>query len=113
MKNERYIRIGSIPKDERSKVWRSGIMVGEENGVSCYDALFSHGKWNIVIPSPINEAKVSTLYGLLSQLGMLYKVDDPQRAYLVEGEWIGQGTDGEPLLRNVRILEDITEDLTT
>ena len=113
MKNERYIRIGSIPKDERSKVWRGGIMVGEEKGVSCYDALFSHGKWNIVIPSPINEAKVSTLYGLLSQLGMLYKVDDPQRAYLVEGEWIGQGTDGEPLLRNIRIIEDITEDLTT
>lgn len=112
MEKEKYIRIGTIPKDGKSKVWRGGTQVGEEVGVSCYDALFSHGKWNIVIPSPINEAKVSTLYGLLSQLGKLYKVDDPQRAYLVEGEWIGQGTDGEPLLRNVRIVEDITDDLT-
>lgn len=111
MGKERYIRIGTIPKDEKSKVWRGGVQVGEEIGVSCYDALFSHGKWNIVIPSPINEAKVSTLYGLLSQLGLLYKVDDPQRAYLVEGDYVGNGVDGEPLLRNVRIVEDITDDL--
>lgn len=112
MDKEKYIRIGAIPKDGKSKVWRGGCQVGEEIGVSCYDARFSHGKWNVVIPSPINEAKVSTLYGLLSQLGLIYKVDDPQRAYLVEGECVGLGSDGEPLLRNVRILEDITEDLT-
>ena len=112
MGKEKYIRIGAIPQDEKSKVWRGGVQVGEEIGVSCYDALFSHGKWNIVIPSPINEAKVSTLYGLLSQLGLLYKVDDPQSAYLVEGERIGFGTDGEPLLRNIRIIEDITKELT-
>lgn len=112
MDSEKYIRIGAIPKGERSKVWRGEVCVGEENGVSCYDARFSHGRWNIVIPSPINKSKVDTLYGLLSQIGLLYKVDEPQRAYLVEGDWVGNGTDGEPLLRNVRIVEDITDDLT-
>lgn len=112
MENTKYIRIGTIPKDGKSKVWRGGTQMGEEIGVSCYDAHFSNGKWNIVLPSPINESKVDTLYGLLSQLGLLYKVDDPQRAYLVEGECVGFGSDGEPLLRSVRILEDITEDLT-
>ena len=109
---KKYIRIGELPEDGKSKIWRSGEQIGEENGISCYECMFSNERWNIILPSPINEAKILSLYGLLSQLGLLYKVTDPQKAYLVEGELIGHGTDNEPLLKNVKILEDITKDLT-
>lgn len=105
---KKYIRIGELPENGKSKIWCGGKQIGEEIGISCYESVFSNGRWNIILPSPINEAKISTLYGLLSQLGLIYKVADPQKAYLVEGELIGYGTDNEPLLKNVKILEDIT-----
>ena len=97
---KKYIRIGELPEDGKSKIWRSGEQIGEENGISCYECMFSNERWNIILPSPINEAKILSLYGLLSQLGLLYKVTDLQKAYLVEGELIGHGTITKDLTYN-------------
>lgn len=47
---KRYIRFGDIPENEVSGVWCDTIKVGEEKGVSVYDAVMIDSQWRIVLP---------------------------------------------------------------
>ena len=87
-----YIRFGSIPENQKSKNHLSGNM---EVGVSVYEAIYRDGKYSLLLPSPTGSSCVS-LSGCL---------DRP--AYLVEGEKIGVGSDGEILLKNCKIIKAI------
>lgn len=81
-----FIRFGDIPKNEKSFNYRDGF---HENGVSVYNALFyPDGKYEIL---PENDIQV---FGSISYSG--------RPAYRVWGDVVGTGSDGEPLLRNVR-----------
>ena len=87
LKKKTYIRIGEIPIGEKSKIHRGDAVIGEEDGVSVYNAVNIKDKWHIVMPIPFKEG---------------------QGVYLVTGCEVGTGSDNEPLIKNVIILKDLT-----
>ena len=92
-----YIRFGEIPEDERSGIYSHNESTGEkEIGVSVYDQLDG----SPCIPFPITGTTLNTL-----ECFILYT---KQKIYLVEGDEVGRGTDNEPLIRNIRIIKEIT-----
>lgn len=97
-----YIRFGEIPEDERSSIHYRGMYCGKEEGVSVYDCTFIRGEYHIIVPCPVSEGGLNTLTGFL-----FYNKDKP--VYLVEGEQVGTGHDGEPLIRGIKIIADITD----
>lgn len=101
-----YIRFGGIPKDEHSLAWSSqNEIIGDEPGVSVYDAVkLDDGYWHLIIPTPITESTIDTMVSLITY--------QHRQAFLVEGEYAGRGSGNEPCIRNVRIVENITEQLT-
>jgi len=107
-----YIRFGRLPVNGRSKVYRNGeIVIGEEEGVSAYEAEKNkEGKWRIrhsyfLDGDDFSEYCINSLQGLLLAVSVSGK-----HVFLVKGDVVGYGTDKEPLLQNVEVLEDITED---
>lgn len=97
-----YIRFGDIPKDEKSKVYNGEIEIGTEKGVSVYPA-FEDLEGNIVLglSLPVTKTSLYTQQHLLEY--------DNRACYLVSGDYIGKGTDGEPLLRNIKIIREIKD----
>lgn len=105
-----YIRFGPIPKDERSLIG-NGVTddgykcVGKEKGVSVWNAVLIKGKWCLVAPHGD-----SCTHGDFTRsafpddcLGCCKK----DLIYLVEGDEVGIGSDGEPLLINIKIIEQL------
>ena len=90
--NKIYIRFGEIPLNERSNIYRNdeGI-VGEEIGVSVYEGINDNGKIKVIMPSLTGSACVG-LSGCIKK-----------KMYIVKGKVVGIGSDGEPLLRNIKI----------
>lgn len=97
-----YIRFGGIPKDEQSLAWSSqNEIIGKEPGVSVYDAVkLNDGYWHIVIPTPITESTIDTMVSLITY--------QHRQVFLVEGEYAGRGSGNEPCVRNIKIIENIT-----
>lgn len=97
-----YIRFGDIPKNEKSKVYNGEIEIGTEKGVSVYPA-FEDSEGNIVLglSLPITKTSLYTQQHLLEY--------DNRPCYLVSGDYVGKGTDGEPLLRNIKIIREIKD----
>lgn len=88
-----FIRFGDIPDNEMSK----NFLTNEnELGVSVYDCVIHNDKIGLVFPN-LTYSSCVTLSGVL---------DRP--CYLVEGDKIGIGSDGEPLIKNIKIIKDIT-----
>lgn len=105
-----YIRFGAIPENERSKKG-NGIIgdgykcVGYEEGVSVWNAVKIRDKWCLVAPHGN-----SCTHGDFSSMAF---PDDcmgcckDDLIYLVTGDEVGIGADGEPLLRNIKIEEQL------
>lgn len=99
-----FIRFGEIPKDEQSSIHYRSYCCGKEPGVSVYDCvIWGDGVPQIVIPTPFLEGALNTLTWLL-----IYNKDKP--VYLVTGDVVGHGHDNEPLIKNVKIVKDITKE---
>ena len=99
-----FIRFGDIPKDEQSGIHYRSYYCGKEPGVSVYDCLiWGDGVPQIVLPTPYLEGALNTSTDLL-----IYDKDRP--VYLVTGDVVGHGHDNEPLLKNVKIIRDITKE---
>lgn len=95
-----YIRFGEIPEGERSGVYHAGELVRKEDGVSVYDAKIDDwGNVSVCLPLPINANTLDTFRNLVEY--------EHRNCYLVSGEYIGKGSDNEPLIRNVKIIEKI------
>lgn len=91
--NKLYIRYGEIPSNEKSKIHnRAGEIIGEEAGVSVFEYIEGKGA---VIP---DTEKARDDYFMLSK--MFWK-----NHYLVSGDEVGIGSDGEPLITNVKIIK--------
>ena len=102
-----YIRFGEIPKTEKSKVYRNGDnVIGEESGVSVYDAVFYDGEWKIIYPNPSTEHTAQDINDFV--LDIARNNSFKRQAYLVSGDKVGIGQDGEPLIVNVKIIKNIT-----
>ena len=104
-----YIRIGEIPEKERSGIYRSGEKIGEEEGVSVYNAVVDMNgdkqHWNIVLPYPLTEVVINDLQIFHTMLNC--DVYETPPIYLVEGDVVGCGSSNEPLLRNVKIIQKL------
>lgn len=100
----KYIRFGDIPEGERS-----GSSKGvTEAGVSVYEARPVHGQWEVIAPDTYT-GKLG-LSELMDDLFHDYATDDPRvgrPVYLVTGRVVGHGSDGEPLLRDVEIEDQL------
>lgn len=108
--DKKYIRIGEIPINECSSIHRGDIILGYEKGVSVYHAIKYEDKWRILMPSVFKEGQGNTYETLIQEVTQCrYKISNPRKVYLVSGDEVGIGSDNEPLLKNVKILEDITE----
>lgn len=91
-----FIRFGEIPQNERSSIHAGDSgKVGEEIGVSVYDAVKIDGEWRIVMPSKMSYSTCVTLSGFLEK-----------EFKLVTGDIVGHGSDGEPLIVNVKPYEE-------
>lgn len=98
--NSLYIRFGDIPANEKSKIYRGEQEIGSENSVSVYPA-FEDKEGNIILGLnlPITKTSLHTQQHLLEY--------ESRPCYLVTGDYVGKGTDGEPLIKNVRIIKEI------
>ena len=100
MEKLKYIRFGDIPKDELSIKWDGDNYVHAERGVSVYNCLYvGDDIIGVVLPLPITKQALDTFTGLVRY--------DDRPCYLVTGDCVGRGSDGEPLLRNVEIVKQI------
>lgn len=109
-----YIRIGDIPSEEKSAVHRGDVVVGYEDGVSVYDCVETDGLYRIVMPFPLKEGQGMTYECLIQEITQCrYEIENPRNVYLVSGIEVGKGNDNEPLIKNVKILKDLTEQFNT
>ena len=101
-----YVRFGLIPKSGKSYNYLNNF---EEVGVSVYEALYDNGSYRILLPKLLDTS--------INTLGMCFNVaqclsgqlDRKTCLYLVDGEKIGEGSDGEPLLKDCTIIKPIFE----
>lgn len=95
-----YVRFGDIPDDEKSKIYRGDEgEIGEEDGVSVYPAFEVDGNIVLGLTLPITRTTLHTQQHLLEY--------DDRPCYLVSGDYVGKGVDGEPLIRNVSIIKQV------
>lgn len=92
-----YIRFGDVPSNETSKIYRGEVEIGDENGVSVYPAFEVNGDIVLGLTLPITRTTLYTQQHLLEY--------DDRPCYLVSGDYVGKGTDGEPLIRNISIIK--------
>ena len=104
----KYIRFGEIPIDENSGIYRAGILVGKENGLSVYFCKKIKGLWHVCMPNAFKFGQGDTYESLIDDVLHRYKdVKNQRKAYLVKGKLVGYGSDNEPLIKNARILKRI------
>jgi len=106
MEPRHYIRFGEIPENEVSGIYRGEVKVGEEKGVSVYDAVQIDGEWRIVLPRPLLKQVGFDLYNFISNTKHLVETER-RPMYLVQGDEVGKGATNEPLLRNVKIIKEL------
>ena len=105
-----YIRIGEIPENEISKIHRGDAIIDEEKGVSVYNAIKINDLWHIVMPPFFKEGQGNTYEILIQNVTECrFRINSPQKVYLVKGEEVGKGYDLEPVIKNITIVKDLTE----
>lgn len=95
-----FYRFGEIPEDACSSIWNNNNeVIGKEKGVSVYEAHKNiNGTYSPVLPFPTNEMAFNDfIYNVKYFTG---------NKYLVTGDLL-DGTDGEPLIKNVKILKKL------
>ena len=96
-----FYRFGEIPKNEKSCIWRGEEKIGEEPGVSVYEAHKNiNGTYSPVLPFPTNEKAFNDFIHHIEYF--------TGNKYLVTGDLLDEsGTDGEPLIKNVKIIKKL------
>lgn len=93
---------GDIPEDECSSIWdNNNEVIGKEKGVSVYEAHKNiNGTYSPVLPFPTNEKAFNDFIHHIEYF--------TGNKYLVTGDLLNEtGTDGEPLIKNVKILKKL------
>ena len=96
-----FYRFGEIPEDECSSIWNNNEVIGKEKGVSVYEAHKNiNGTYSPVLPFPTSEIALNSFI-----INVAYFTGNK---YLVTGDLLDEtGTDGEPLIKNVKILKKL------
>ena len=96
-KQKYYIRFGDLPPHERSGIWKSDELIGYEDGVSVYNCCVENNIHKLILPTPLSSSSLFTIQGFI--------LSDKRKVYLLTGTEVGKGTDGEPIIRNIRIIK--------
>lgn len=48
-----YLRFGDIPTSGLSNIWLNDQIIGQELGVSVYDAVLMTDGWHVILPKPL------------------------------------------------------------
>ncbi len=96
-----FYRFGEIPKNEKSCIWKGDEKIGEEPGVSVYEAHKNiNGTYSPILPFPTNEKAFNDFTHHVAYF--------TGNKYLVTGDLLDEtGTNGEPLIKNVKILKEL------
>lgn len=97
-----FYRFGEIPEDECSSIWNNNNeVIGIEKGVSVYEAHKNiNGTYSPVLSFPTSEIALNSFI-----INVAYFTGNK---YLVTGDLLDEtGTDGEPLIKNVKILKKL------
>lgn len=97
-----YVRFGRIPPDEISKSHRGDGILWSEKGVSAYESTVVNDVYFPILPdNPTEECYADYFYFLFSD----------KRVFLVIGDELEErGSSGEPLLKNVKAVKELTDD---
>lgn len=106
MAKKHYIRFGEIPENEVSGIYRGEEKVGEEKGVSVYDAVEIDGEYRVVLPHPLLKEVGFDLYNFIQATEYLDETEH-RPMYLVQGDEVGKGATNEPLLKNITIIRTL------
>lgn len=94
-----YIRFKNIPPNEISGVYDGDLgKIRNELGVSCYECYKIDNVYKIILPS----LDLGCLYDLINFIES--HVDNEIPVYLIDGDKVGLGTYGEPVIKNITIL---------
>ena len=106
-----YIRFGLIPENEISNQYNDlGEVIKQEIGVSVYDAVEIDRIVRVVMPKKPTQTTALTLCQLYDRF---CRKNNPETPILVvTGDEIGYGSDNEPLLKNVKIINELNQDFT-
>ena len=64
------------------------------------------------MPLPMKDGQGQTYECLIQNVtACRFKINNSLKVYLVTGDEMGKGSDNEPVIRNVRIIKDITDKL--
>ena len=97
-----YIRFGRIPESGFSSVHRSDEIVKQEKGLSVWNSAIANNVYYPILPENPNECAVQDYISYLW---------GNKRVYLVTGDELEEvGSCGEPLLTNVKIIRELTDD---
>ena len=108
-----YIRIGEIPTDEKSKIHNNcRETVGYENGVSVWDTVLLEDGYHLIAPLNGNPCTYGDFIGdaFPDEYFPAECFPHELKIYVVTGDEVGRGSDNEPLLRNVKIIETLPSD---
>lgn len=102
-----FLRLGKWPQDERSL----NFVTGErEMGVSAFPLRWDTRteKWDIDFAAVDDPEVLAEQFVAMIGFGRRVRGDRPlPPLFLVDGTVIGFGNDGEPLLRNVSLMEEL------
>lgn len=97
-----YIRFGKLPEDGHSRQHRGDGIIKTESGISVYDCAIANDVYYPLLPKNFNES------ALQGYIGFLW---GNRPVFLVTGvELPSKGADNEPLLKDVKIIKDLTDD---
>lgn len=106
---KKYIRFGEIPKNEKSNIYRDDQgKIGEEIGVSCFECIQdSDGYYHVIMPANIEAGSANDLSNFVFD----WIVRGNCNCYIITGDKVDIGSDKEPLLKNVKILEKLNSEI--
>lgn len=102
-REELFLRFGTWHPSERSRNYARG---GTEDGVSVYDVVWraKEGRWDVRMPPESDNpwGPEDTFWTLIKKAEA---GEDP--IYVVRGDVVGVGHDGEPLIRHIGVVEKV------
>jgi hypothetical protein len=109
-----YLRFKHIPRNKISNIYRNGIVIGKELGISVFELQEINNVLRVVFPVYIENGIIKnvdpTPEGYSNDFSMLWSefVDRKIPAYLVTGTEICKGSDGEPVIKDVKIIKKLS-----
>lgn len=102
-----YLRIGKIPLNEKSKIGETGKY---ELGVSVWDCVLLEDGYHLVAPLNGNSFTYADFISHAFPEEWYGKNLPKDKIYVVTGNEVGKGSCNEPLLKNVKVLKELSFD---